>query len=60
MIDGGATRTMASVYAMEQYMKAMKEQHGTDGVKHTGVKEEDRPILALEIHKRPSVFPPVY
>ena len=47
VIDGGATRTMASVYAIEKYMEVMKGLHGTDGIKHVGVTEADRPTFGF-------------
>ena len=47
ILDGGATRTMGSLYAMERYMQNMQEAHGTDGVKEIRTSEADRPIFGF-------------
>lgn len=47
IIDGGATRTMASMHAMEHLMTNMKKEVGRGGVKSIGVKEADRPTFGF-------------
>ncbi|CAK9013026.1 Two pore calcium channel protein 1B (Voltage-dependent calcium channel protein TPC1B) (NtTPC1B), partial [Durusdinium trenchii] len=41
ILDGGATRTMGSLFALERYMHNMQEAHGTDGIKEISTSEVD-------------------
>lgn len=47
IIDGGATRTMASLHAMEQFMNNTQKKFGTDGVRAIDTKAEDRPAFGF-------------
>ena len=45
ILDGGATRTLASVTALEALMKVNKEKHGHDGI--LTIDPNDRPIFGF-------------
>lgn len=47
ILDGGATRTMGSLFALERYMHNMQEAHGTDGIKEISTSEVDRPTFGF-------------
>ena len=45
ILDGGATRTLASVTALEALMKVNKKKHGHDGI--LNIDPEDRPVFGF-------------
>ena len=45
ILDGGATRTLASVTALEALMKVNKQKHGSDGI--LNIDPQDRPVFGF-------------